>query len=60
MSTASGRRVLRVIRQVILSNDERPRDEYYFEYLSVHIDFMICQVDEKAYQLFRELVYLYE
>ena len=29
------------------------------EYISVHLDFTMGLVEEKAYQLFRELVYLF-
>ena len=54
------RRILPVIRQVMLGNDEWPSNEYYLEYLSVHHDFTMCYVDEKAYQLFRELVHLFK
>ena len=47
MITTSGRRVLQVTKQVIPKHNKD-----YLEYLSVHLDFEMCKVDEKSLSSF--------
>ena len=42
------------------TTSDQADNEYYLEYLYVHLDFTMCAVDEKAYQLFRELIYRFK